>query len=117
MRKRGLRKREKRPHFFTAWADDPNRASDNQQQKILGAGKGQARSRHENGSDNKHAPPADPIRSSREQEGNNNIAEERQGAKYARLGFAQPHGGYEKNQNHGYPPISDQNKESVKQPK
>src|SRR5260370_1324129 len=100
MRKRGLLNREKRPHFVTAWADDANRASDNQQQKILGEDKGQARSRHENGSDNKHAPPADPIRPRRKKEGNHNIAEERQGEKYSRLGFAEPQGDQVEDQNY-----------------
>ena len=68
MRKRGLLNRQKRAHFVTARTYDAKRAGDNQEQKILGAGKGQACRRHENGTNNKHAAPANPIRPSREKE-------------------------------------------------
>jgi len=77
MRERGLLNGQKWPHFVATRTYDANRARYNQEQEIACAGKGQTGSRHQNGADDKHTPPPDPIGSRCEVEGNYSIAEQR----------------------------------------
>ena len=89
MGKCGLLDREKRPNFIAAWAYDANGAGKNQEQEIVCAGEGYSGSSHQNGTNNKHAPPPDAIGASSEVKGDDSIADKRQGKEQAGLGLAQ----------------------------
>jgi len=112
MRKGGLLDRQKRPHFIATWAYDANRTRKNQEQEIARAGEGYSRSRHQNGTNNKHAPPPDPIGASSEVKGDDSIADQRQGKKHARLGLAQSQANKIENQHYRQRAVSEQSYES-----
>ena len=89
MRKGRLFNRQKRPHFIAAWANNANRAGENQKQEIVREGESQTGGGHQNGADDEHAPPPDPVGASSEIKGDDSISEQRQRKKQARLGIAE----------------------------
>ena len=100
MRQRGLLDRKKRPYLVAAWADDADRPGRDQEHEVAGGGKGQACGSHEEGADDQHTPPPDPIGSGCEVEGNDRIPHQCEGQEQAGLGRTQPQAGQVEHQDH-----------------
>ena len=104
---RRLFDRQKRTHFVAAGADHANRPGDNQEKKVAGAREGETRCGHQNGADDQHAPPPDPVGARREIERDHGIPDESQREKDPGLGFAEAQPDQVENQNNGQRPVGE----------
>src|SRR3982074_807116 len=89
VRKGGLLNRQKRPYFIAAGAYNANGTRETREKKIVSKRENQTGSCHQNGADDEHAPPSDPVRASREIKGDDSIPGERQSKQQACLGIAE----------------------------
>ena len=86
----GLFDREKRSHFIAARTDDANGTGDDEEKKVAGTRKSQARGGHEDRSDDQHPPPSDTIRSRCQVKRDNDITDQRQRKNEAHLCLGKP---------------------------